>query len=83
MTHKNTPDKSRPDKSRPDKSTIDKQPSVPTVESADAPADPGRRRLLGGMALAGAALATTGCQPQSSTKPAAGKPAIGGRLRPA
>ncbi|MEY2152359.1 acid phosphatase [Rhodanobacter sp. 115] len=75
MTHKNTPDKSRPDKSRPDKSTIDKQPSVPTVESADAPADPGRRRLLGGMALAGAALATTGCQPQSSTKPAAGKPA--------
>ncbi|MBA2079725.1 acid phosphatase [Rhodanobacter sp. PCA2] len=41
----------------------DKLPPVPTAADADdAPADPARRKLLGGMALAGAALAVGGGQ---------------------
>jgi acid phosphatase len=59
MTHKNMSDKSTPDK----------KPPVPAVEAADTPTDPGRRRLLGGMALAGAAMAAAGCQPQGGAKP--------------
>ena len=42
--------------------TAKKPPLPPATDATDTPADPTRRRLLGGMALAGAALATAGCQ---------------------
>jgi acid phosphatase len=46
---------------------IDQQPLAPPDE---APADPARRRLLGGLALAGAALAAGGCKPFGGQPPA-------------
>ncbi|AGG90634.1 MULTISPECIES: acid phosphatase [Rhodanobacter] len=46
---------------------IDHQPLAPPDE---APADPARRRLLGGLALAGAALAAGGCKPFGGQPPA-------------
>ncbi|MDO1528903.1 acid phosphatase [Fulvimonas sp. R45] len=47
--------------------TEKKPPTTDATHATEAPADPARRRLLGGMALAGAALAAGGCQRQDAT----------------
>lgn len=60
----------------------EKKPSAPAIPSTDEPADPGRRRLLGGMALAGAAMAAAGCQPQSGAKSVPGAPATAATTGP-
>jgi len=48
----------------------EKLPPIPPVATDDAPDDPARRRLLGGIALAGAALAMGGCKTATSTQAA-------------
>lgn len=45
-------------------------PPAPPHAETDAPADPARRKLLGGIALAGAALAAGGCQIAAGSRPA-------------
>lgn len=54
--------------------TDDKHAPHPTAPSAtaDTPIDPSRRRLLGGFAIAGAALAIGGCQPPGTDNAATG-----------
>lgn len=49
----------------------EKLPPAPTTTADDAPADPSRRKLLGGFAIAGAALAVGGCQTSVPKRPAA------------
>ncbi len=46
----------------------EKLPPVPPVASDDAPDDPARRKLLGGLALAGAALAVGGCNTSTNSR---------------
>src|SRR6185312_731719 len=48
----------------------EKLPPVPPVATGDAPDDPARRRLLGGIALAGAALAMGGCKTAANSQAA-------------
>ena len=52
----------------------EKKSDISPPVATDAPSDPTRRRLLGGMALAGAALATSGCQPSSDHASTASSP---------
>ncbi|MBD8899578.1 acid phosphatase [Rhodanobacter sp. DHG33] len=64
----------------------EKLPPAPTAAADDAPADPARRRLLGGIALAGAALAVGGCQSSdrggsTGATSAAGSSALDAALR--
>jgi len=49
----------------------DKPTDKPPVAADDAPLNPQRRRLLGGMALAGAALTLGGCGPTAGSRSAA------------
>ena len=49
----------------------DKPADQPAAPPADAPLNPERRRLLGGMAMAGAALTLGGCAPLDGGRPAA------------
>jgi acid phosphatase, Burkholderia-type len=48
----------------------EKLPPIPPVATDDAPDDPARRRLLGGIALAGAALAMGGCKTAANSQAA-------------
>lgn len=48
----------------------EKLPPVPPPNHADAPDDPARRKLLGGIALAGAALVVGGCSEPASRRAA-------------
>jgi acid phosphatase len=50
----------------------DKTFDEPQKAADDVPLDPSRRRLLGGMAVAGVALAVGGCQPTDSGAPRTG-----------
>ncbi|QRP64240.1 acid phosphatase [Rhodanobacter sp. FDAARGOS 1247] len=63
----------------------DKPTTPPPSTTTDAPTDPQRRRLLGGLAMAGAALGVSGCQPfgerRAATAPGAGDAALDAQLR--